>query len=233
MKIENYKKLCAKAKKEGKVVISISLLPEQAEWIRQKRNTSAYIQRLIQKEMNKETRTTAQSSESLLMKKFSDIMVKYGFWQLPNLEDMKKYTAWLGEKPEEKRKDALAPEYYIFHIIMYKGEDGTLRLTPEHKQLLKEARKIPLERRTQMLWQAIRDALKRTEIKEGLPLILFVANELIDFNKDFLALDRVKVEKTTITQLAEKSGIPFQQFYTKVVPKLRQILEWNGVDVGI
>ena len=233
-KIENYLKKCKQAEKEGKVVISISLPPKQAEWVKDKRNTSAYFQQLIEQEMEKQPKTT----EDKLVKEFSDLMVEYGFYEPPDLEVMKQYKAYVTNEGDFSRfkEENLAPEYYIFSVIMHEGvksERCNRDFTPKEKQLLKEARKVPHEQRLKILWQAVQDALKRTEIREGLPRIQFVANELIDYTKRYLALDREKVKNITITALAEKAGIPFQQFYTRELPKIKKILDWNGVDVGI
>jgi post-segregation antitoxin (ccd killing protein) len=239
MQIKNYLALCSEAEKLGKKIVSITLDPDLADYAKNKLNASAYIQQLIEKDMSKE-QPEKNDEETKLIEQLSDIMAKYGIYKLPNFENMKDFTAYVDEEGDfnDFKERNPAPEHYLFSIIMYSNKDLSetrfgREYNPEHKQLLKQARKIPIEKRITLLWQAIQKAMRKTEIKEGLPLIQFVADNLIDFNLPYEDLDQAKTEKTTINELAEKAGIPFQQFYTKHIEKIKTILYWNGVDIEI
>jgi len=80
----------------------------------------------------------------------------------------------------------------------------------------------------EILWQAIQDTLKHTEIKDGVPLIQLISDYLIDFSSWPY---HKKIENITVKALADKAGIPYQHFYLKILPKIHQVLDCNDVDI--
>ena len=214
---------------DGKKVASFRLTPEQIEYLRQHPNASKLIRQSIDQSIKKQA--TKEETDKIT-EKLAQIANKYGICNYPQWNRLEKctgekfYPTWVTFRPPNERP---APQHY-FEFVLCNEE----HLTPEETEFLISLDNIPIADRQQIVRQAIEDALKKTEISKGYPLLQFVIDHICPDlatadlqGKDFVILRPLK-DRVTIKELASKAKMSYDQFYRGILPKLMIILEWRG-----
>ena len=210
---------------DGKKVASFRLTPEQIEYLRQHPNASKLIRQSIDQSIKKQA--TKEETDKIT-EKLAQIANKYGICNYPQWNRLEKctgekfYPSWLVLRPQTEKP---APQHYFEYVLCNEEH-----LTEKETEFLKSLDKIDVSTRQQLIRQALEATLEKTEIKKGYPLLQFVVDHICpDLAKAESYLDTKPIkDRFTVTELASKAKMSYDQFYRRILPKLIVILERCG-----